>query len=102
MLIAAELEALARERFVSPPLTTAELNLVRAAVTGQAAMCGQNNNLEDGTNDPSTADLWGAERTIRAELIRWMCVDPHARQLIDPKGIDIFAARISGCLDLFH
>jgi hypothetical protein len=27
MLIAAELEALARERFVSPPLTTAELKL---------------------------------------------------------------------------
>ena len=44
----------------------------------------------------------GAERHVRASLIRWMCVDPDAVKLIDPKGIRVMGARITGGLNLAH
>src|SRR6266849_7642360 len=37
---------------------------------------------------------------VDAELIRWICVDPSAVKLVDPKGIQIHAARIVHPLDL--
>ncbi len=55
---------------------------------------------DDPTNDPAHADEWSAEREVRAELIRWLCVDPRARALIDPQGIRLLGARIIGSLNL--
>src|SRR5208282_4972038 len=43
---------------------------------------------------------WGKEREVRADLIRWLCVDPRARALIDPQGIRLLGARITGKLNL--
>jgi hypothetical protein len=94
-----ELERLARARF--PDLTAAEIKLVRAAPAGEFAVCGPNMNWDDPANDPSKADTdWKEDRTIRAELIRWICVDSRAKELVDPRGIQVFAAKISGPLDL--
>ena len=60
------------------PLTSAEENLLKAVPTPDPADCSSDN---DEQNDPAQADTWGDERTIRADLIRWLCVDRKASQL---------------------
>jgi hypothetical protein len=93
-----DLEALARARF--PDLSQAELKLLRAAPKGEVAWCGPSRKDDDPANDPAKADEWGHEREIRADLIRWLCVDRDAASAVDPKGIQVHAARITGALDL--
>ena len=95
-----ELEHLARQRFLDPPLTEAELRLLRAAPKGELAVCGPNADDDDPANDPEKATNWGPERVIRADLIRWLCVSRPAKELIDPKGIQAYGARIPDALDL--
>jgi hypothetical protein len=68
---------------------------------GHWAQCGPNLNDEDPKNDPSQADKeWGQEREIRAEVIRWLAVDEKAKHEVDPKGIWVYGAKITGKLDL--
>ncbi len=93
-----DLEVLAQERFA--PLSQAELRLLRAAPKGEAAFCGPSAKNDDPANDPAKADEWGPEREIKADLIRWLCVDRDAASVVDPRGIQIYAARITGALDL--
>ena len=45
------------------------------------------------------ANAWEPDRTIRAKLIRWLAVDPNASKQIDPKGLWIMGARLSGPFD---
>src|SRR5215831_3997186 len=85
-----------------PKLTHAETTLLRAATIGKVANCGwqpEEENPEE-ENDPLHSDSWGEERTIRAVLIRWLCIDEKARGLVDPKGLRIKFAKIDGKLDL--
>ncbi len=82
------------------PLSEAEQKLLRAAPKGEVAVCGPNFDEKDTENDPAKAESWGEKREIRAELLRWLCVDRRARELVDPKGIWVHAAKISGKLDL--
>jgi sRNA-binding regulator protein Hfq len=92
------LETLARARFTK--LTAAEINLLQAAPKGEFAVCGPNMNDDDPANDPSKAEKWGEDRQIRADLIRWLCVDRQAKELVDPKGIQAYGAKIPDALDL--
>ena len=64
------------------------------------AMAGTSSNPDDPSNDPAHADEWPTSRQIRAALIRWICVDHEARSLIDPEGLRVVGARITGGLDL--
>ena len=64
------------------------------------AVAGLGADPDDSSNDPAHADEWPASRQIRASLIRWICVDREARSLIDPEGIRVVGARITGGLDL--
>lgn len=64
------------------------------------AVCGPSSNLDDPSNDPKDAALWNHQRDIRAELIRWLCVDPSAIKLIDPDGVAVLGARVIGVLNL--
>lgn len=90
------LEELARLKFTDPPLSAAEERVVRAAPNGAVANC-----IDlDGGDDPEKADTWPKTRNVRADLIRWLCVDREARELVDPRGIQIRGARITGDLDL--
>jgi len=95
-----ELMALARDRFST--LSRAEENALTAAAKGTLALCGPSADFNDPANDPAGADKWSPDREIRANLIRWMCVDPHARDRVDPKGLAILGAKVVGKLDLTH
>jgi hypothetical protein len=85
----------AAEQF--PDLTDAEKILLHAVFAGEVANYSSPN---DDENNPQHAGTWGASRTIRAKVIRWLCGDPEATRQIDPHGIYIDAATIEGQLDL--
>jgi sRNA-binding regulator protein Hfq len=95
-----DLENLTRLRF--PHLTRAELKLLAAGIEGELAVCGPNLLIDEIANDPISAQSWGQERQIRAELIRWLCLDRHAKEFMDQRGIQIHGARILGDLNLFY
>ncbi len=92
-----DLESLLRTRYSG--LTEAEINLSRAAASGTEATCGPTLAINERTNNPNS---WNQHRQIRADLIRWLCVDRRAKECVDPRGIRVLAARISGVLDLSH
>ena len=92
------LKSLAQEFFSD--LTVAEQKLVETAPVGQFAVCGPNSQDSDPANSPRNADNWGNERQIRADLIRWICRDASAKELVDPKGIQVYGAKLTGVLDL--
>jgi len=101
----ADLVALARGKFSN--LTTAELALLKFVGSDSSepegfAVAGPSANPDDPTNDPAHADRWGKGREVRAELIRWLCVDSRAKALIDPQGIRLLGARITGGLNLSY
>lgn len=54
---------------------------------------------EDGGEDPMTGERWGAERTVRAEVLRHLLLDGPARDG-EIAGLRISGARITGLLDL--
>jgi hypothetical protein len=93
-----KLESLARECF--PDLRAAEVKLLRAAPRGQIAICGPNDNKDDPANDPSRAAEWDPDREIRSQLLRWLCVDRVAKEYVDPKGVQLFGAKLMQALDL--
>jgi hypothetical protein len=97
-----KLEKLARAE--RGPLSVAELKLVRAASQGVMAWCGPTHLDDDPDNNPlhanDTNHEWDPDRHIEAELIRWICADRRARDLVDPVGIAIHAAEINGELRL--
>jgi len=100
-----ELLELAQSEFSN--LTPAETALLKFAGSyrsepGGFAIAGPSAKADDPSNDPSHADKWGKEREVRADLIRWLCVDPRAKELIDPQGIRLLGARITGKLNLAH
>ena len=64
------------------------------------AVCGPSPKFDDPGNDPKGAALWDHQREIRAELIRWLCVDPNAIKLIQPDGISVIGASVVGSLNL--
>ena len=88
----------ARSRF--DRLSKCELKILSAATSGGFAYCGPSASGDDPRNNPAMAAGWGDERTIRASVIRWMCGDREAKNLVDPHGIWIHAARIEHLLDL--
>ena len=81
-------------------LSAAELEMVRAAATGEVAYYGPSKRDDDPSNDPSNGQGWGKEREVRAAVIRWLCVERHAKDRVDPRGIRIHSAKVTGELNL--
>lgn len=81
-------------------LSRAELTLLHSVAIGKPAYCSPSEVVDDPANDPSQAQSWGPDRQIRAELIRWLCLDRRAREHVPQSGIVIMAAKITGGLDL--
>src|SRR6516225_4646031 len=76
-------------------LTQAERALLKNAdITSlqrsDLAVAGSSSNPTDPSNDPARAEQWNQQRNVRAELIRWLCVDPDASRRVDPRGIRLF------------
>jgi hypothetical protein len=94
----ADLEQLAQAKF--NPLSEAEIKLVRAAARGETAICGPQGKVDDPGNDPADSANWGPERLIRAELLRWLCVNRDASDCVDRRGIRVQAARIEGKFEI--
>jgi hypothetical protein len=97
------LEQMARLKFPAPPLSAAEERVVRAAPDGTVADCwlGGGSDPEKADGTPEAPDeRWPDTRNVRAELIRWLLVDREAREQVDPRGVWIQGARITGSLDL--
>ena len=93
-----DLVELARRRFGT--LSQSEIKLIAAAVKGHAAVCGPNDRDDDPANDPETSANWPPAREIRGALIRWLFVDPLAKQALDQRGLRIYGAKIVNGLDL--
>lgn len=51
-------------------------------------------------NCPKTADKWGNDRVLDAEIITWLCTDSEVSELVTQKGIQVKGARIDKKLDL--
>ena len=83
--------------FAGMELNEAEQKLVDAAQKGE--ICNLQSDVGE-ENDPANGDSWGDERTVRAEVIRRLCVgaDPHVR--VDYRGIHLIGAKIAGQVDL--
>ena len=97
---ASQLERLACKQF--PELkrteTKCEESLLRNLADGHVTNCDL---LHDKDGVPENADKAGQEQyDVNAKLIRWLCVDPQASKLVDPRGIQLRAARVVGELDL--
>ena len=82
---------------VFPDLTDPERRVVQAAAMGETA---DFRSGDPGKNDPAKAETWGDDRKVRAAVLRWMCVDSTAKELIQPTGIRAKGLRVEGVLDL--
>jgi hypothetical protein len=80
-------------------LSKAENQLVLAAMRGETAVCGPNEQDDDAANDPGSSVDWDSAREIRGTLIRWLFVNPVIKQCLDPRGIRIYGSKITGCIE---
>jgi hypothetical protein len=80
-------------------LSESELKVLVAVTSGEYAYCGPSRDDNHPDNNPESADNWGVERDIRAELIRWLCISRDAAAWLDPRGLQVHGTRISGELD---
>src|SRR5215469_4703410 len=94
------LEKLAHARF--GVITTAEQKMLRGAPRRQLTWLGPDSDSGNPRNDPIHGDRWGAERTIRADLLRWLITDRDALRYVHPSGISIAAARVDSMVDLSY
>ena len=100
-LVAADrLEQSATQRFGA--LSAAERMTVRAAPQRQLKWLGPAAGQDNPANDVAQAEKWGPERTVRAEIVRWLYADPQAYPLMDQSGLGIAGARISGEMDFSY
>jgi hypothetical protein len=80
-----------------PKLTDAHKKFLQSIANGEFGQFGEKDALD---NNPQNSHNWDPSRTISANIIRWLCVDPEAIHHIDPKGIRLDAANVEGLLDL--
>ena len=77
-------------------LCRSEEQLLEKVTRGEEA----NYQADDALNDRANGDNWGEERTLRAELIVWLCTDSEAVEHLTHRGLEIVGAKISGRLNL--
>ncbi|MGC2277245.1 MAG: hypothetical protein WA571_14625, partial [Candidatus Binatus sp.] len=90
------------QRKFGPSLSAAERKLLRAAPLREVPWLGPSDDPDNAANDTAHAENWGAERTVRAELIAWLLSDPDASRFVHPSGLALAGARIKGTLDLSY
>jgi len=83
-------------------LTMAEALMMKAASTGEVAVCGPTREYEESIDPFQSGIDWGPERQIRAPILRWLCSEADAVELVQQRGVHVFAARVIGELDLSY
>lgn len=93
----AELLDEARQAFAT--ITPAEEKLFIDIANGDVAsfLTGQ-----EQIDDPENAGNWGADRTINARCIQWLCATPRIKELLAAKRIRVRGAKIEGEFRLDH
>jgi hypothetical protein len=95
----ASLLRLAEQRFER--LSDGEKRLLESALAGSEVVLGCGSaDLNSPENDPMDARDWGEDRTIRAAVLQWLCLERTAREQVSSFGLHIIAARIDGRFDL--
>jgi len=74
-----------------------EKKVVIAAGQGASANFKSGNHQAD---NPENGASWGEDRTIRAQIIRDLCLGTNPRWTVHTKGLQIKGAKITGKLDL--
>ncbi|MGA9723346.1 MAG: hypothetical protein WBQ86_12890 [Candidatus Binatus sp.] len=97
----AALELMAQQKF-GAALTAAERKLLHAAPMRDVPWLGPSDDPNKAANDPAHGENWGAERTVRAEVVAWLLSDAAASRYVHPSGLALAGARISGNLDLSY
>lgn len=80
-----------------PDLSPAERQLVKAAASGTPVDFRRG---VPGLDDPGGADGWGAERTVRAEILARLLCQPSDFGHDRVRAVKLYGARIAGELDL--
>src|SRR5262249_49077978 len=78
------LEKMAHDAFGT--LSPAELKVVRGAPFRELPWVGPDNNPDNPANDVAKGASWGPERTIRAEILSWLCTEPDVARYVHPSG----------------
>ncbi len=97
----AALELMAQQKF-GAALSAAERKLLHAAPLRDVPWLGPSDDPDNAANDPAHGENWGAERTVRAEVVAWLLSDAGASRFVHPSGLALAGARISGNLDLSY
>ena len=90
------------QRKFGASLSAAERKLLHAAPLREVPWLGPSDDPDNAANDTAHAENWGAERSVRAELIAWLLSDPDASRFVHPSGLALAGARIKGTLDLSY
>ncbi|MBV8134242.1 MAG: hypothetical protein JO121_01175 [Deltaproteobacteria bacterium] len=96
----ASLLKLAEQKFAA--LNRAEQLLVRGAALRNLVWLGPSTDPGDPSNSVAHADRWGPERSVRAEIIRWLASDPAAAAFVHPSGPGFAGARVTGQIDFSY
>src|ERR1035441_7417510 len=94
-----ELLKAAKEHFSN--LSLAEERMLRA-VRSERAICGNDDDDSSSTNDPQRGELWGKTRTIRADVVGWLCRNAAAHGRSASDGICVYGAKVEGILDFSY
>jgi hypothetical protein len=105
---AVQLETLARAEFADLDAYPKEVSLLLAVTTGNWAgpypytnpSTSDRPEFSESGNTKMGLDPWGSDREVRADLIRWLCVNRDAKALVDPQGLQLSGARLTGELNL--
>lgn len=93
----AQLLSLATKVFPQIASYPAELQLIKETPTSKADV-----DYLDAEKypDPSATATIARAREVRAKVLRWLCADSEARKLVDPSGVRVVGAQVSGKLNL--
>jgi hypothetical protein len=96
----AVLQTLAERKF--GPLNRAEKLIVGGATMRNLVWVGPNDDPNNPDNDVAGAEKWGADRTVRAEVIRWIASDADAARFVHPSGPGFVGAAVKGEIDFSY
>ena len=86
---------MAQQKF-GAALSAAERKLLHAAPRRDVPWFGPSDDPDNATNDTTHAENWGADRTVRAEMVAWLFSDSNVSRLVHPSGLALAGARIAG------